>query len=121
MPLVIVGVLLLLAKVAEFGPFATWSWWIVLAPFGMAILWWQFADSSGWTQRQVMNKMERRKQERREKAMDALGLTRRREKLVTRSQRDKARATTTADPTQRDDSAGSSVSPPSTERRDPRL
>ena len=120
MPLVIVGVLLLLAKVAEFGPVADWSWWIILAPFGVAILWWQFADSSGWTQRQVMNKMERRKEERRQKAMDALGLNKRRETLATRSQRDKARATTTADPTQRDDSGGSPAPPPPAERRDPR-
>lgn len=122
MPLVIVGVLLLLAKVAEFGPFANWSWWIILAPFGAAILWWHFADTSGWTQREVMNKMERRKEERRKNAMEALGLTKRREKLATRSQRDKARATTTADPTQRDDSTGlSAPPPPPAERRDPRL
>jgi small Trp-rich protein len=120
MPLVIVGVLLLLLKLAEFGPFGDWSWWIILAPFGLAILWWQFADSSGWTQRKVMDKMERRKEERREKAMEALGLSKRREKAVTRSQRDKARATTTADPTQRDDDGRSSVSQPP-ERRDPRI
>ena len=120
MPLVIVGVLLLLAKLAEFGPFAEWSWWIILAPFGVAIAWWQFADKSGWTQRRVMDKMEQRKEERRQKAMDALGLNKRREKQVTRSQRDKARATTTADPTQRDDGGGTSAAPPA-ERGDPRL
>ena len=120
MPLVIVGVLLLLAKLIEFGPVGGWSWWIILAPFALAVAWWQFADTSGWTQRQVMNKMERRKQERREKAMDALGLNKHRERAATRSQRDKARQTTTADPTQRDDS-GSSVPPPAPERRDPRL
>lgn len=120
MPMVIVGVLLLLAKVAEFGPVGDWSWWIILAPFGIAIAWWQFADKSGWTQRKVMDKMELRKEERRQKAMDALGLSKRREKLITRSQRDKARATTTPDPTQRDDGGGSSASPPA-ERRDPRI
>ncbi|HLL20278.1 MAG TPA: TIGR04438 family Trp-rich protein [Rubrivivax sp.] len=103
MPLVIVGVLLLLAKVAEFGPFANWSWWLILLPFAAAILWWQFADKSGWTQRKVMDKMEQRKEDRRQKAMDALGLSRRREKQVTRSQRDKARANTDADPAQRED------------------
>lgn len=119
MPLVIVGVLLLLAKLAEFGPFANWSWWIILAPFGLAILWWQFADTSGWTQRKVMDKMARRKEERRHKAMEALGLSKRREKLITRSQRDKARATT-ADPTQRGDGGDPPVSPPA-ERREPRI
>lgn len=120
MPMVIVGVLLLLAKLAEFGPFGAWSWWIILAPFGLAILWWQFADKSGWTQRKVMDKMERRKEERRQKAMESLGLGKRREKLVTRSQRDKARLTTTSDPTQRDDGGGAPAPPPA-DRRDPRL
>ncbi|HLL09659.1 MAG TPA: TIGR04438 family Trp-rich protein [Rubrivivax sp.] len=119
MPLVVVGVLLLLAKVADFGPFGAWSWWIILAPFGLAILWWQFADKSGWTQRKAMDKMEQRKEDRRQKAMDALGLNKRREKQVTRSQRDKARANTGADPAQREESGRSSVSPPA-ERRDPR-
>ena len=29
---IVLGVLLLAMKVAEFGPVANWSWWIVLAP-----------------------------------------------------------------------------------------
>ena len=114
MPLVIVGVLLLLAKTAEFGPVGGWSWWIILSPFGAAILWWHFADTSGWTQRRVMDKMEKRKADRRDKAMDALGLDRRREKQITRSQRDAARRSS-ADPTQRD--SHQSGEPP---RKDPR-
>lgn len=126
MPMVIVGVLLLVAKLAEFGPFATWSWWIILAPFLIAILWWQFADSTGWTQRRAMEKMERRKEERREKAMDALGLNRRREKQVTRARQEAARRLSeSADPTQADHSQTSSSpsrmadAPPP--RREPRL
>ena len=77
---VIVGVLLLVAKVAGFGPFADWSWWIVLAPFGVALAWWQFADSSGLTKRREIEKIEQRKQERREKAMAALGMDARRDR-----------------------------------------
>jgi small Trp-rich protein len=115
MPLVIVGVLLLLAKLAEFGPFGTWPWWVVLAPFLGAILWWQFADSTGWTQRRAIDKMERRKAERREKAMDALGLNRRREKQITRARRDAARRTSHVDPTHVD------TQPPDEQRREPRL
>ena len=69
MPLVIIGVLLMLAKFAEFGPTAGWPWWAVLAPFGGAALWWAFADSIGITQRRAMQKMEDRKAERRERAM----------------------------------------------------
>ena len=115
MPLVIVGVLLLLAKMADFGPVGGWSWWIVLAPFVGAVLWWQFADTSGWTQRRAMDKMERRKTERREKAMDALGLTRRREQMNTRARRDAARRVSSVDPTHVD------TRPPDDERREPRM
>jgi small Trp-rich protein len=87
MPLVIIGVLLLLAKAAEIGPTAQWPWWAVLAPFGAAALWWYFADSTGITQRRAMQKMEDRKVERREKAMEALGLDTRREKRVDSARR----------------------------------
>ena len=99
MPMVILGVLLLVAKWAEFGPFATWSWWIVLAPFGLAVLWWEFADSSGWTKRRVMDKMEARKVKRRESMMESLGIgTKRRDRIATKSSAAKARQVS-ADPT----------------------
>lgn len=78
----IVGVLLLVGKVAELGPLADLSWWIVLAPFAAAALWWQFADSSGLTKRREIDKLERRKVERREKAMAALGLDAHRDRHV---------------------------------------
>ncbi len=82
MPMLIIGVLLLLAKVTDFGPTAGWSWWVVLAPFGLAVLWWHFADASGLTKRRAMQKMEERKQQRRENAMQALGLDHKRDKQV---------------------------------------
>jgi small Trp-rich protein len=112
--MVVVGVLMLLAWWADFGPFGRLPWWALGLPFLMAVLWWHFADTSGWTQRRVMEKMERRKAERREKALEALGLTRRREKHVTRAIKTAARASS-ADPTQVE-------SPPAEPpRRDPRL
>lgn len=70
----IVGVLLLGAKMAGVGPTAGWPWWVVLAPFGLAVAWWSFADASGWTKRRAMQRMDDRKQERREKAIASLGL-----------------------------------------------
>jgi small Trp-rich protein len=97
--MLIVGVLLLAAKIAGFGPFADWSWWIVLAPFAAAVAWWQFADSSGLTQRRVMDKMEKRKEQRRERALEALGLDTRHQRQATQSREDKARRAS-ADPTQ---------------------
>lgn len=94
MPMVIVGVLLLIAHLADFGPFGTWPWWAIALPFVVAMVWWSFADNSGWTQRRVMDKMERKKADRREKALDALGLNNRRERSTTRSREDAARRST---------------------------
>jgi small Trp-rich protein len=76
---IIVGVLLIVAKLADFGPVAAWSWWIVLAPFGAAAAWWAFADGSGMTKRREMEKLEDKKVERRRKAMEALGIDRNRQ------------------------------------------
>jgi small Trp-rich protein len=74
MAFIVIGVLLVLAKLAGLGPMADLSWWWVLSPFPAAAAWWAFADGSGLTQRRAMQKMEDRKRERREKAMAALGL-----------------------------------------------
>jgi small Trp-rich protein len=90
MPLVALGVLLMIAKWAEFGPMATWSWWIILAPFGLAVLWWEFADGTGWTKKRAMDKMEKRKLDRREQAMESLGIGRRHAKVITKAQKAKA-------------------------------
>jgi small Trp-rich protein len=79
---VVIGCLLLVMKLAEFGFAATLSWLWVLAPFGLAVLWWAFADSTGLTQRRAMDKMEERKHERRRRHMDALGLNWRRDRRV---------------------------------------
>jgi small Trp-rich protein len=74
MGFLIVGVLLLVMKVAEFGPVAGLGWIWVLLPFGLAVAWWTFADSTGLTQRRAMRKMDERKEERRQRSLDQLGL-----------------------------------------------
>lgn len=74
MYLVVLGVCLLAMKVAEWGPVAGWPWWGVLAPFGAAALWWWYADSSGLTKRREVEKMDARKEARRRKHLEALGL-----------------------------------------------
>jgi small Trp-rich protein len=86
MAFLLLGLLLLGMKAAEFGPVATWSWWVVLAPFGLAVLWWAFADGSGLTQRRAMAKLEKRQAERRQRDMEALGLTTQRDKNARRAQ-----------------------------------
>jgi len=67
------GLILLVMKYLEFGPVATWSWWLVLAPFGLAVLWWAWADWSGYTKRQAMERENARRQARIDKNREALG------------------------------------------------
>lgn len=74
MAMVLLGLLLLVLKLAEFGPVGPWPWWAVLSPFGAAALWWYWADASGWTKRREMDKMTARKRERRKKNLESLGL-----------------------------------------------
>ena len=73
---VVLGVVLLVLKLAGVGGAGAWSWWLVLAPFGAAALWWQVADSAGWTQRAAMRRQQQRVQRRRDERLDALGLGR---------------------------------------------
>lgn len=70
---VLIGLALLAMKWSEFGPVAHWSWWYVLAPFAAAVVWWGWADSTGYYKRREMRKLEERKLKRRERDMDALG------------------------------------------------
>ena len=74
MYLIVLGVLLLGMKMAEFGPVAAWPWWGVLLPFGGAMLWWAWADSSAWAKRREMDKMEAKKRQRRIDNLDKLGM-----------------------------------------------
>ena len=67
------GVILLAMKYFEFGPVAAWNWWVVLAPFGLAVLWWAWADSSGYTKRRAMEREEERRQGRIDRQKTAIG------------------------------------------------
>lgn len=68
------GLVLLVMKWLELGPVVGWSWWIVLAPFALAVAWWAWADGSGLTKRREMDKMDKRKADRIDKQREALGL-----------------------------------------------
>ncbi|MEK9801802.1 MAG: TIGR04438 family Trp-rich protein [Curvibacter sp.] len=72
------GILLLLMKYLEVDPVATWSWWVVLAPFGLAAAWWAWADASGYTRRKAMEREDQRRLDRINKQRDALGLKKKR-------------------------------------------
>ncbi|HEY2977009.1 MAG TPA: TIGR04438 family Trp-rich protein [Burkholderiaceae bacterium] len=73
---VVLGTLLVVLKVADFGSVAGWSWWLVLSPFPLAIVWWAWSDSMGFTQKEQMRKMEQKKADRRNKALESLGIKR---------------------------------------------
>jgi small Trp-rich protein len=70
----VVGLLVLVLKMADIGPVADWSWWIVLLPFGLAVAWWAVTDALGIPQRRAMRKLEERTAARRQKAISDLGM-----------------------------------------------
>jgi small Trp-rich protein len=70
----IIGVLGLVLKYLEIGPVASLNWWLVLSPFALAVAWWGWADSSGYTKRKEIEKMDGRKQKRIDKQRTAMGL-----------------------------------------------
>lgn len=70
----LIGIAGLLLKYLEIGPVATLSWLIVLSPFALAVVWWAWADASGYTKRKEIEKMEKRKQDRIDKQRDAMGM-----------------------------------------------
>jgi small Trp-rich protein len=70
----LIGLVALVLKYMEIGPVANVAWWIVLSPFGLAVAWWAWADSSGYTKNVEIKKMAKRKEERLEKQRDAMGM-----------------------------------------------
>lgn len=70
----LLGIALVFMKYLELGPVASFSWLIVLSPFAMALAWWWYADSSGYTKRKEVEKMEKRRDERIDKQRAAMGM-----------------------------------------------
>ena len=77
---VIAGVLIILLNLLGVGPMAAWTWniggdlWKFCVPFAFAVVWWAWADVTGYNKRREMEKMEARKQARREQNLVALGM-----------------------------------------------
>ena len=67
------GIVLLAMWYLEIGPVATWAWYVVFAPFGLAIAWWAWADSSGYTKRVAMDKENAKRQARIDRNKEAIG------------------------------------------------
>ena len=74
MAFVLLGLLLAALKLAGLGFVAHWSWWLVLAPFALAALWWALADALGYTQRDAMRRQDQRVAKRREAQLEAMGV-----------------------------------------------
>lgn len=79
--LVGIALILIALKLGDVGFAATWTWWAVLSPLAGAIVWWAYADSSGYTKRREMDKLEAKKVERRRKSLEALGIGRDKQKI----------------------------------------
>jgi small Trp-rich protein len=73
-----IGIVLLAMKYLEMGPVAGWSWWAVLAPFGLAVVWWAWADATGYTRKKAMQREEKRRQARIDKQRANIGIEKRR-------------------------------------------
>jgi len=67
------GIILLLLKWQAVWIFADLAWWWVLAPFVGTVLWWAWADASGYTKRKAMERDDERKLERINRQRKALG------------------------------------------------
>lgn len=72
-----IGCLLLILKVLELGPVAQLSWWWVMLPFGLAVVWWYWADASGYTKRKASENFDKKLEERRARRKDAIDNRRR--------------------------------------------
>ena len=67
------GLILLAMKYLEISPVAAWSWWLVMAPFALAVAWWAWADGSGYTKRKAMEREDARRKARVDKNKEAIG------------------------------------------------
>ncbi len=74
------GLILLLLKYFDVGPVAALSWWYVLAPFALAIAWWVWADSSGYTKRKAMERENQRRHDRIDRSKAAIGTLRKKKR-----------------------------------------
>ena len=68
------GLVLMVLKFMEIGPVAVWDWWIVLSPWAMAVAWWAWADSTGYTKRKEMEREDARRDARIERSREAMGM-----------------------------------------------
>ena len=80
---VIIGIVVIVLNVANIGPFGRWNWeffgdlWKFTVPFILAVVWWVYSDLSGLNKRREMERMEKRKRDRRQENLVSLGMEKR--------------------------------------------
>jgi small Trp-rich protein len=75
--LLLVGLVLLVSKLLEFGPLAELSWWWVLAPFLLALVWWEvFERRLGLDKKKAFDELEDAKKRRIARALERNKATR---------------------------------------------
>jgi small Trp-rich protein len=80
MVFIIIGVGMLIAHIFGWGPMAEWQFDKPLdllkfsAPFIAAVVWWLWSDASGLSKRRAMQRDAERKQDRRDRNIEAMGL-----------------------------------------------
>lgn len=78
MVFIVLGTLLLLMKWFAFGPVATWSWWIVLAPFAGGLIWFEIVEPVlGLDKKKAHSELEKVKKERIKKQLERVNPPRR--------------------------------------------
>ena len=76
---VLIGLAIIGMNLASIGPFANWNWeftgdlWKFCVPFGFAVAGWIWSDVSGRNKRREMDRMDAKRQARREENLAALG------------------------------------------------
>jgi small Trp-rich protein len=66
--------MLVVFKLLDMPPVLDWPWWGILSPFGAALAWWFWSDSTGLTKRKEMEKLEEKKRKRRAGMNERMGL-----------------------------------------------
>jgi small Trp-rich protein len=90
---VVIGVILIALNLAHIGVIGTWNWevfgdlWKFFLPFIIAMLWWVWSDLSGLNKRREMNRMEKKKDDRRKENLAALGMDTRARRKAQKQQR----------------------------------
>jgi small Trp-rich protein len=90
---VLIGVALIALNLAGIGTFGTWNWqvfgdlWKFVLPFAIAALWWVWSDKSGLNKRREMERMDKKKSDRRKENLAALGMDTRARRKAQKQQR----------------------------------